>query len=682
MTDPTAVNNIATDSDVLDPIADVSVAKSNGITSQSPGGTSSYTITVANAGPSAAAGVAIADPLPAGAASVAWTCAAAAGSSCAALSGVGAINTTVDLAAAGIVTFTVSVQAGPSAGTLTNTVTATVPPGVTDPVPSNNVDSDTDTLVFTADVSVSKTSSAATVPAGQSFAYTIVVSNAGPDRADAVSVLDTMPAGLNNVAWTCAATPGSACPASGTGDVSTTIDLAANGTATFFVGATVTSTAPDTLVNTATAAVGPDTIDPDPSNNADSASVDVDFTALLSIQKTASVATALPGDTFSFDIVVTNAGPARLDGVVISDPVPAALIPLSWTCLGTTGGSCSIPSGGGSPLLAADLPSGGSVTITLVVRAAATALGSIVNVATATTGSLSLPVTAQASASVVVNPTVSTNGALSITKSTTARTYSRVGTPVTFTLVATNTGSETLSNVRISDANATLGNCLPVTLAPGETQTCTATHIVTQPDLDRGTITNVGSVSGLSLTGSTVSAESAAVVVPAMPHPSLSLTKSSAATGFSRVGDQISYTITALNTGNVTLTNVAIADRNAVLGTCVPINLVPGQSLTCVAVHTVTAADITAKVISNQAQATALPTTDFEEICPLLDAGGLVCPALPVVSAESNTVVINRSAFLPFTGGTAVPQLIVGSWMLGVGGLLLVTTHRRRRPRR
>ena len=58
-------NNVATDSDTLDPVADVSIAKSNGVTSQSPGATSSYTITVANAGPSAAAGVTINDPLPA-----------------------------------------------------------------------------------------------------------------------------------------------------------------------------------------------------------------------------------------------------------------------------------------------------------------------------------------------------------------------------------------------------------------------------------------------------------------------------------------------------------------------------------------------------------------------------------------------------------------------------------------
>ena len=94
-----------------------------------------------------------------------------------------------------MVTFTVSLQAGTSAGTLNNTVTATVPPGISDPDPSNNAASDTDTLVFAADIAVAKSASVGTVAAGQSFDYTIVVSNSGPDAATGVSVLDTIPAG-------------------------------------------------------------------------------------------------------------------------------------------------------------------------------------------------------------------------------------------------------------------------------------------------------------------------------------------------------------------------------------------------------------------------------------------------------------------------------------------------------
>ncbi len=515
--DPNGANNTASDSDALNPVADVSVAKSNGVVSQSPGATSSYTITVANAGPSAAAGVIIDDPLPTGVTSVSWTCSAGAGSACAAASGTGAINTTVDLAAAGTVTFTVSLQAGTSAGTLTNTVTATVPPGVTDPDPSDNVASDTDTLVFTADIAVTKAASVGTIAAGQSFGYTVVVSNSGIDPATGVTVLDTMPAGLASTTWTCTATPGSSCPATGTGDIATTVDLAAGGSAIFSVTTTATTAAPTTIVNTATAAVGPDTVDPDPSNNTASATVGVDFTASLLVSKTASVSTALPGDTLSYTIVASNLGPAALNGVVVSDPVPNSLTALSWTCTGAAGGVCDVASGTGSPVVNADLPLGGSVTILLNVQVAASASGSILNVVTATAGLSGQSVTAQSSATVVVTPVVAPSGALTITKSTPATIFSKVGGIVTFTLVATNTGSSTLTDVTISDPNATLANCAPVTLAAGQSLTCTATHIVTQADLDRGTLTNIASVTGVMPNGSTVSANSPAVVVPAMP---------------------------------------------------------------------------------------------------------------------------------------------------------------------
>ena len=48
-------------------------------------------------------------------------------------------------------------------------------------------------------------------------------------------------------------------------------------------------------------------------------------------------------------------------------------------------------------------------------------------------------------------------------------------------------------------------------------------------------------------------------------------------TGSIVVGDQISYTITATNTGNITLKNVAISDHNGVLGVCVPTDPLPGH---------------------------------------------------------------------------------------------------------
>jgi uncharacterized repeat protein (TIGR01451 family) len=679
VTDPNPGNNASTDSDSLDPIADVSVTKSNGVASQSPGATSAYVITVANAGPSAARGVTIDDPLPTGVTLASWTCSAAAGSSCAAPTGNGAINTTVDLAAAGTATFIVTMQAGTSTGTLTNTVAATVAVGTTDPNPANNVASDIDTLVFSADISVTKTASAPVVAAGQAVTYSVVVNDIGPDPANGVTVLDTVPAGLTGTTWTCAATPGSSCPASGSGNIATTADLLAGGSATFTVTAVTTTASPATIVNTATVAIGPGTIDPDPTNNTASATVTVDFAGALSVQKTASVATAKPGDTFSYEIVVSNAGPARLDGVGISDPVSAALVAQSWTCVGSNGGMCNIASGSGSPMLTADLPVGATVTITLIVSVAPNASGQIANVVTISGQVASQPVTAQAEADIDVGQTAATTPALTLTKSSTATTFSAVGAIVPFTLVATNTGNATLTNVTITDANATITDCAPVTLAPGQSLTCAATHLVTQTDLDHGGISNTASASGVPPTGPAVFANSQTVLVPAARVTDLKLEKSSTITAFKNVGDTVSYTIVATNMGNVTLMNVAISDPNAVLTGCAPTNLAPGQSMTCAATHVVTTADISAKVIVNQAHATALPTISLELICPLLTANGGQCPSVSAVSAASNTVVLKRAALLPRTGGTVVDKVVTGGALSILGALLMIPGRRRRR---
>jgi uncharacterized repeat protein (TIGR01451 family) len=70
------------------PLVNVSIIKSDGSTTYSPGGTGIYTITVSNTGPSAATGVTLADALPPGIAlNGVWTCSGAGGSNCSATSG-------------------------------------------------------------------------------------------------------------------------------------------------------------------------------------------------------------------------------------------------------------------------------------------------------------------------------------------------------------------------------------------------------------------------------------------------------------------------------------------------------------------------------------------------------------------------------------------------------------------
>ena len=85
--------------------------------------------------------------------------------------------------------------------------------------------------------------------------------------------------------------------------------------------------------------------------------------------------------------------------------------------------------------------------------------------------------------------------ALTITKAATEPSYNAVGQVIHYTIVATNTGNMTLAAVTVTDPGVNELSCTPTNgsaLAPGASMTCTATHTVTQADLDAGHYANTG----------------------------------------------------------------------------------------------------------------------------------------------------------------------------------------------
>jgi uncharacterized repeat protein (TIGR01451 family) len=143
--------DIGADERVVIPVADLSITKSDGVSSVTIGGPVNYTIVVSNAGPNAITGAAMQDAVPAAVIGVTWTCTATAGSSCNGASGSGnTINRSgINLLNGGSVTFVVSGTIGASASTLpalNNTATVSALPG-TDPNPANNTATDSDSIV-------------------------------------------------------------------------------------------------------------------------------------------------------------------------------------------------------------------------------------------------------------------------------------------------------------------------------------------------------------------------------------------------------------------------------------------------------------------------------------------------------------------------------------------------------
>ena len=164
-----------------------------------------------------------------------------------------------------------------------------------------------------------------------------------------------------------------------------------------------------------------------------------------------------------------------------------------------------------------------------------------------------------------------------------------VGDPITYSIVVANTGNVTLTNVTVSDLDATIGVCAPVqpgSLAPSGSMTCPAAYVVTQAELDNGQLHQHRDGRTATGTGPDRTARRSTFT----QSPSLNVTKSETSTGPYAVGDTITYSIVVANTGNVTLTNVTVSDLEATMGVCTPVQpaaLAPSGSMSCAATYVV-----------------------------------------------------------------------------------------------
>jgi len=559
VTDPTPGNNSATDTDTLAPQADLAITNTDGVTTATPGGSVTYTITASNAGPSNAPGSKVVDTFPA-AETCTWTCVGAGGGTCTA-SGSGNISDTINLPAGGSTIYTASCTISAAAtGSLTNTATVAVPAGVTDPTPGNNSATDTDTLAQQADLAITNTDGVTTATPGGSVTYTITASNAGPSNASGATVVDTFPPALT-CTWTCVGAGGGTCTASGSGNISDTINLPAGGSTIYTASCNISAAASGSLTNIATVAAPAGVTDPTPGNNS---ATDVDAlgaSADLSITNNDGVTTATPGGSVTYTITASNAGPSDAPGATVADTFPAALT-CTWTCVGAGGGTCTA-SGSGNINNTVSLPAGGSVTFTASCSISPSASGSLTNTATV------------AAPAGVTDPTPGNNSAtdvdtltalpdLSITK-THAGNFTQGQTGAAYTLTASNVGgTPTSGTVTVMD---TLPAGLTATAISGTGWSCVlATLTCTRSDaLAAGSsypaitltvnvannapalVTNTAAVSGGGETNTGNDSASDATTITQLPD--LTIAKTHVGT-FAQGQTGASYTLTVSNTGS------------------------------------------------------------------------------------------------------------------------------------
>ena len=168
------------------------------------------------------------------------------------------------------------------------------------------------------------------------------------------------------------------------------------------------------------------------------------------------------------------------------------------------------------------------------------------------------------------------------------------GDVINYEIHVSNTGNITLTDITVTDPNADAGSITYVSgdtdsdgnLDVGEEWVYTATHTVTQAELDGQGIDNTGAIDGDGDDDNTVTADSAQTdevtadaSAPLIYDPSMDVTKAVTSIdggqgtdgldGADSDGDVINYEIHVSNTGNITLTGVTVDDPNADAGSIV-----------------------------------------------------------------------------------------------------------------
>ncbi|MEM7196625.1 MAG: Ig-like domain-containing protein, partial [Pseudomonadota bacterium] len=285
----------------------------------------------------------------------------------------------------------------------------------------------------------------------------------------------------------------------------------------------------------------------------------IDFT-LTKTQISGPNPVAAAGDVIGYEIVLNNIGDIPLSNVVVTDVLPDG----SSASLGSR-----VESGGVGPFAAGRLDLGETWTYTLsytVTQADIDGGGPLVNSASATTDE-----TGATPRSDTASTAVSSTPSFTVDKAASAATLSAPGT-VSYTITVANTGNVTLTNPDFTDDLTQGAAALSLSSGPtlsgdtdgdgdldtGETWVYAATFDVTQAIIDDGTDLINTAIFNTDQTGPLVDTATTTFT----QNPGIDVSKT-VDTGTIAAPGTLTYEITAVNTGNVTLTGVALTDTLA-----------------------------------------------------------------------------------------------------------------------
>ncbi len=556
--DVDASNNTTNEPTTVTPVVDLSITKSDNPDPVDSGATLAYTIVVTNNGPSTATGVVMTDTLPAG---VTFTSASTTNGTVGAAGNIVTANLGT-LASGASATILVNVRVDDSTlGSILNTAVVTA--NETELNLANNTANEPTLVNPLVDVSVVKSDDIDPVSAGSQLTYTLVVSNSGPSTATGVTLTDILPAGVSFSSGS--ATQGSVSESMGT--ITATLGTLASGDSeTITVVVDVADTTSGTILNTASVT----TNEPDSNlaNNTANEPTTVVPVIDLEVTKSDNPDPVNAGGTLTYTVLVTNNGPSPATNVMLTDALPGEV---SFDSATPSQGTVS-ESGGTVTASLGSLASGASATVTIIATVADSALGTITNTASV----VATEMETNTANNVDTEPTTVTPVIdLSITKSDDVDPVDAGGTLV-YTLTIANAGPSTATGVTVTDvlppevtfssSTASLGSSSESggtittdigTLASGASATVTITVSVAGTAI--GTFTNNATVIG-NETDIAPANNSTSEDTTVRPVVDVRIDKTDSADPVN-AGGSFSYTLTVVNDGPSTATNVVVTDN-------------------------------------------------------------------------------------------------------------------------
>ncbi|WP_170156040.1 DUF7507 domain-containing protein [Umezawaea tangerina] len=328
------------------------------------------------------------------------------------------------------------------------------------------------------------------------------------------------------------------------------------------------------------------------------------------------------GDRIDYSAVATNTGTVTLTGVAVSaavaDPAgPAPALTCQPVAPATVAPSATMTCTGSYTVTQADVDEG-------EVTATATSTGLARDGETVESPQAQV-VTKLSTASALV-------AAVSVSAVDDANANGRVdaGERITYAVTATNTGAVTLADVRVAgeltapaspEPGLTCSPTEPAKLASGTAMSCTGTYVVTQADVDSGSVVYAVTATGTSPDRESVASAKVPVRTDLVRASALVVTAATGgiadtnANSVTDAGDVISYSVEVTNAGTVSLDKVAAvtsvvapAGPAPVLACSAadPVTLAPKGKLTCTGEYTVTQSDVDSGSVVVAASASAV----------------------------------------------------------------------------